>query len=70
MRAPKRPNDNKRHVVSVSGTDELAKWMEMIGTKNDAQFSRYLIWKKFGFCPSNTSLSQREDILNGKLAIS
>ena len=25
------------------------------------------IWKKFGFCPTNLTLKQREELLNGKL---
>ena len=43
--------------------------MDIIGMKNSVKFSRYLVWEKFGFCPTNMTLKQREDILNGKLDI-
>ena len=43
--------------------------MDLVGIKNPVKFTRYLIWKKFGFCPPNTTLQQRQDILNGKLDI-
>jgi hypothetical protein len=47
----------------------LNQWMKLIGTKNPVKLSRYLIWKKHGFCPTNTNFQQREDILKGKLDI-
>lgn len=64
---PRKQNEHKRFLKTVSGTNELSKWMSLIGMKNNVQFSRYLVWKKFGFCPTKLSLSQREDIINGKL---
>jgi intein/homing endonuclease len=68
-RDSKKNNESKRHSVSISGLDGLEKWMKVVGMKNTVKISRYLLWKKFGFCPSNTTLSQRKDILNGKLDI-
>ena len=64
---PKRTSDNRKHIISISGIDGLDKWMNLVGMKNSVKLSRYMIWKKFGFCPTNLSLVQREDILNGKL---
>ena len=43
--------------------------MKLIGIKNPVKLTRYLVWKKFGFCPPHTNLQQRKDILNGKLNI-
>ena len=47
----------------------MSTWMKLIGTKNLVKLSRYLVWKKFRFCPPHTTLQQREDILNEKLDI-
>ena len=40
--------------------------MQLIGIKNEVKLSRYLVWKEHGFCPTNLTLGQREDILKGK----
>jgi len=41
--------------------------MLKVGFNNPAQYSKYGVWKKFGFCPSNTTILQRKLILQGKL---
>jgi hypothetical protein len=51
------------------GSEKLEKWMNLIGIKNPVKLTRYLVWKRFGFCPPHTTLKQREDFLNGKLDI-
>jgi len=65
----KKSNENRKYYISISGVDGLEKWMNLIGIKNPVKLSRYLVWKKFGFCPPHTTLQQRKDILNGKLDI-
>ena len=68
-RDQRKKNESREYILSISGLDGLNKWMELIGIKNPVKLTRYLIWKKFGFCPPNITLKQREDILNGKLDI-
>ena len=63
---PKDRRDNYKHTLTISGPKKLEKWMELLGTKNPVKLSRYLVWKKFGFCPPHTTLKQREDFLNAK----
>lgn len=66
---PKNPRDKYKYTIHINGVERLEKWMGLIGSKNSVKYSRYLIWKKFGFCPTHTTLQQRKDILNGKLDI-
>ena len=66
---PKNLRDSYRYVITISGVKRLQKWMKLVGIKNPVKLTRYLIWKKFGFCPPHTSLEQRKDLLNGKLDI-
>jgi hypothetical protein len=66
---PKDPRDNHKYRIILSGIKRLEKWMSKIGSRNPVKFTRYLIWKKFGFCPTHTTLKQREDILKGKMDI-
>ncbi len=66
---PKNKRDNYKWVIYVSGFERLEKWMNIIGIKNPSKYSRYLIWKKFGFCPPKTTYEQRKQILSEKLDI-
>ena len=66
---PKDIRDKRKYVITINGIGRLERWMELIGIKNPVKFTRYLIWKKFGFCQPHTTLDQRKDILNGKLDI-
>jgi hypothetical protein len=60
-------NENKKFKLQIVGKDALELWMNLIGSKNPSKISRYLIWKRFGFCPPNTNYNQRINILEEKL---
>ena len=56
----KRFNVNyERHSIYLSGKSNLHKWVLLIGYNNPRLITKYLMWKKFGFCPPNTTLKQR-----------
>lgn len=67
IRDSRKLNEGRKYLISISGLDGLDKWMDMVGSKNPVKLSRYLVWKKFGFCPTNLTLQQRQELLNGKL---
>ena len=54
-------------MLQVSGVKMLEKWVEEIGFSNKSHLTRYEIFKKVGFVPSNTSYEQRLRILDGEL---
>ncbi len=56
-----------KQVIYINGIKNLELWMAKIGFNNYAKYSRYEVWKKFGFCPAYTTLEQRKKILNGGL---
>ncbi len=62
----KSKNANVYRIV-IRGPSRIKLWIEKIGFNNSSQFSKYLIWKKFGFCPIRTNLKQRKLILQNKL---
>ena len=64
---PKNINENIRHIVWIRGNHEVNNWFRQIGSKNPSKLSRYKIWKKYGFCPPNTTYKERKLILNGRL---
>jgi len=54
-------------VVAIRGIDRLEEWIKTIGFKNPTQFTKYLVWKRYGFCPPNTTFKDREEMLAGNL---
>lgn len=56
------------HSLFISGQKSLELWMDLIRPKNPVHISKYMIWKKFGFCPPRTTLSTRKSILEGRKA--
>jgi len=67
VHCPKKTTESIRYKMQLVGVKNLNKWIKEIGTKNPTKYSRYLIWKKFGFCPPNTTYKQRINILKGNL---
>ncbi|MBI2547581.1 MAG: hypothetical protein HYW23_04010 [Candidatus Aenigmarchaeota archaeon] len=59
-----------KNYLFIHGKKNLKKWMESIGFHNPVHFTKYDIWKKFGFCPPRTKLQQRIDTLEGNADIS
>jgi hypothetical protein len=55
---PKKDNYSPVYKLTINGTYYMEKWMNEIGSKNPSKFSRYLIWKKFGFCPTNITYGE------------
>ncbi len=64
---PKKITENLKHKFDLNGIPHITSWMKEIGIKNPTKHSRYQIWKKFKYCPTNTSYTQRLKILNNTL---
>ena len=60
----KDPRFNGLLVYQISGSDNLEKWMKIIGSSNPVQKTKYQIWKKYGFYIPKSSLKSRIDSLN------
>lgn len=63
----KKMNEKDAYEITIRGNTEVNKWMNKIGFNNYSKNIKYLIWKKHGFCPTPSSLSQREQILKEQL---
>jgi hypothetical protein len=55
------------YVITIKGAEQLDRWMKEIGSSNPVHLTKYQVWKRFGFCPSRTTLNQRLAILSGEL---
>lgn len=56
-----------RYKIMIRGPERIEKFMQIVGFNNPAQHTRYLVWKKFGFCPPKIGVVQRKLILKGEL---
>ena len=52
---PKILTENLKIKFFINGANNLKLWLKLIGIGNPTKYSRYLIWKKYGFCPPNTN---------------
>jgi hypothetical protein len=59
---------NDIHRIWLRGQNAI-DWIEKVGIRNPSKLSRYLIWKKFGHCPPNTTYAERLSILSGDTII-
>lgn len=69
-RIPKGGRRKRIYICEMKGKTNLKKWFSEIGFKNYCKISRYLVWKKYGFCPSFTTIEERRNLLLGKLEVS
>jgi hypothetical protein len=68
-RVPKGGRRNRIYACEMKGKANLDRWISEIDFRNYCKISRYLVWKKYGFCPSFTTVEERRNLLLGKLEI-
>jgi hypothetical protein len=56
-------NINNSYALNIRKKAEIEKWFKIIGTNNLRHKTRYLLWKKLGYLPLNTSIMERIKIL-------
>jgi len=64
VRPPDAYNSTK-YLLQITGIENLERWMKIIRPMNYAKISRYYVWKKLGFCPTGTTLTERINLLKG-----
>ena len=47
------------HRIGIYGRKNLEKWMNLIGFSNPKHFTKYQMWKKFGYCEPKTRTYER-----------
>ena len=60
----KRGFESNGNCIYLNGKKNLERWIKLIGFNNLKHKTKYLIWKKIGYCNSNTTLEQRKIILS------
>ena len=63
-----RINQQDSYVVKICGGLQVNRWMKEVGSKNPKHLTKYLLWKKFGFCPPYTSLENRKKMLKKEVS--
>lgn len=57
----------ERHNVESVGEERLEKFMNIVGFKNPVKVTRYEVWEKYGFCPTETTLNERYKMIEGEI---
>jgi len=60
-------NNHDVYILEINRLEDIRKFFESKIPKNQKHITKYLIWRKFGFCPSKTTIEQRKQILKNKL---
>jgi hypothetical protein len=60
-------NEADAHWIMIRGEKNIEDWMKVIGFNNPSKKIKYEVWKKFGFCPSNSGINERKLFLKGVL---
>ncbi len=60
-------NRSDIHILEINEINSIHRWFQELKPSNPKHNTKYLIWKRFGFCPPNTKIKQRKDILKNKL---
>ena len=60
-------NNSDIHISEINEIKSIGKFFEEIKPANPKHTTKYLIWKKFGFCPPSTTIKQRKEILKSQL---
>lgn len=56
-------NVNDSYALNIRKIKEIEKWFKLIGTNNPRHKTRYLVWKKLGYLPPNTTIKIRNKLL-------
>ncbi len=51
--------------LDINGRKNFKKWMVFVGFNNPKHLTKIKIWERLGYCPPNTTYSERLKILNG-----
>lgn len=55
------------NIIEINSIEHVNQWFNEVKPSNGKHTTKYLIWKKHGFCPPYTTIKQRKDILKNKL---
>ncbi|MCK4670359.1 MAG: hypothetical protein KAT43_04080 [Nanoarchaeota archaeon] len=64
---PLKKTESLKYVYEIYGSERTQKFMDLVKPKNTMKTSRFIIWQKFGFCPTNITFQQRQNIINDEL---
>lgn len=55
------------YAVDINGKENLTKWAKFIGFSNTKHLTKIKVWEKLGYCPPNTNIKERYNLLNNKI---
>lgn len=64
----RRPNEKPLFKIKIKHKADIERWLKDIGFRSSKHLTKIEIWRKFGYCPPNTTFAARQQILSsGKI---
>jgi len=60
-------NNSDVYIIEINELKSINNFFKNLKSNNPKHITKYKIWKKFGFCPPNTTIKQRKDILKNRI---
>ena len=60
-------NNHNVHILEINNSKWINEFFKKVKPANPKHITKYLVWKKFGFCPPKTNIIQRKEIIKNKL---
>ena len=57
---------NQVYSVLIYRKGDIKKWIKEIGFRNPKHYTKWLVFKKLGYCPPYTTIAERKEILKQK----
>jgi len=61
-------NNNDSYVVEINRKDAIRWLFEDVVPSNTKHTTKYMVWKKFGFCPPGTTIAERWEMLKNQVS--
>jgi len=65
FQTPQSVNRKSAGHIEVCYGINVKKWFNIIGSNNPKHITKFLVWKKYGFCPPRTTIKERQKFLKG-----
>lgn len=60
-------NNSSSYYIEINSIKDVHRFFNEVKPNNYKHITKYLIWKKFGFCPPSTDINTRKDILKNRI---
>lgn len=60
-------NNSQSYYIEINSIKDVHRFFNEVKPSNPKHITKYLIWREFGFCPPNTNINTRKEILKNRI---